>query len=234
MQRGKESDWLDLRTSFLSYRSSRRKVVVKFLPELKLIYLITKILRKCLWLGGFRFISTFTGLTNESKRKGLSAKYFCVVWKIHLGRNRMTHERNLLWNQWVIKTKNKCCHDSILFCNSKSQYLHIRFSDPALLLVFWYSPLVDSSEVAFCLPKHISYNEACSRFAIVSLGNTGPFLTSKVSKDIITTDLSIFRNTKNQMFISLAGFYLNRARFHVRFPHTWFVVRIMELQSIFR
>ena len=134
----------------------------------------------------------------------------------------------------MIKTKNKCCHDSILFCNSKSQYLHIRFSDPALLLVFWYSPLVDSSEVAFCLPEHISYNEACSRFAIVSLGNTGPFLTSKVSKDIIMTDLSIFRNTKNQMFISLAGFYLNRACFRVRFPHTWFVVRIMELQSIFR
>ena len=123
----------------------------------------------------------------------------------------------------MIKTKNKCCHDSILFCNSKSQYLHIRFSDPALLLVFWYSPL-DSSEVAFCLPRLISYNEACSRFAIVSLGNTGPFLTSKVSKDMIMTDLSIFRNTKNQMFISLAGFYLNRARFRVRF-HTrgsWF------------
>ena len=181
-----------------------------------------------------RFISTFTGLRKERKRKGLSAKYFCVVWKMHLGRNRMTHERNLLWNQWVIKTKNKCCHDSILFCNSKSQYLHICFSDLALLLVFWYSPLVDSSEVAFCLPKHISYNEACSRFAIVSLGNTGPFLTSKVSKDIIMTDLSIFRNKKNQMFISLAGFYLNQARFRVRFPYTWFVVRIMELQSIFR
>lgn len=101
-----------------------------------------------------RFISTFTGLRKESKRKGLSAKYFCVVWKMHLGRNRTTHERNLLWNQWVIRTKNKCCH-SILFCNSKSQYLHIRFSDPALPLVFWSSPLVDSSEVAFCLSKHI-------------------------------------------------------------------------------
>ena len=43
-----------------------------------------------------RFISTFTGLRKESKRKGLSAKYFCVVWKMHLGRNRATHERNLL------------------------------------------------------------------------------------------------------------------------------------------
>ena len=63
------------------------------------------------------------------------------------------------------------------------------------------------------------YNEACSRFSIVSLGNTGPFLTSKVSKDIIMTDLSIFRNTKDQMFVSLAGFYLNQARFRVRFPH---------------
>ena len=48
------------------------------------------------------------------------------------------------------------------------------------------------------------------------------------------TDVSIFRNKKNQMFISLAGFYLNQARFRVRFPYTWFVVRIMELQSIFR
>ena len=149
-----------------------------------------------------------------------------------IGRSRMTHERNLLWNQWVIKTKNKCCHDSILFCNSKSQYLHLRFSDPALLLVFWYSPL-DSSEVAFCLPRLISYNEAYSRFAIVSLGNTGPFLTSKVSKDMIMTDLSIFRNTKNQMFVSLAGFYLNQARFRVWFPHTWFVARVIEVQSIF-
>ena len=33
------------------------------------------------------------------------------------------------------------------------------------------------------------------------------------------TDLSIFRNTKDQMFVSLAGFYLNQARFRVRFPH---------------
>ena len=140
------------------------------------------------------FISTFTGL-REGNERGFQ-RGFLGRMENDIGRNRMTHERNLLWKQWVIKTTNKCCHDSILFCNSKSQYLHIRFSDPALLLVFWYSPL-DSSEVAFCLPRLISYNEACSRFAIVSLGNTGPFLTSKVSKDMIMTDLSIFRNTKN-------------------------------------
>ena len=60
------------------------------------------------------------------------------------------------------------------------------------------------------------------------------FLTSEVGKDIIMTDLSIFRNIKNLMFVSLAGFYLNQARFRVRFLRRCFVVRIIEMQSVVR
>ena len=60
------------------------------------------------------------------------------------------------------------------------------------------------------------------------------FLTSEVGKDIIMTDLSIFRNIKNLMFVSLDGFYLNQARFRVRFLRRCFVVRIIEMQSVVR
>ena len=60
------------------------------------------------------------------------------------------------------------------------------------------------------------------------------FLTSEVGKDIIMTDLSIFRNIKNLMFVSLAGFYLNQARFRVGFLRSCFVVRIIEMQSVVR
>ena len=34
------------------------------------------------------------------------------------------------------------------------------------------------------------------------------FLTSEVGEDIIMTDLFIFRNIKNLMFVSLAGFFI--------------------------
>ena len=40
------------------------------------------------------------------------------------------------------------------------------------------------------------------------------FLTSEVSKHVIMSDLS-FSGYVNLMFVSLAGFYLNQARFRI-------------------